>query len=231
MYLPPVEFHRTTTLGEAAELLERFGTAARLLAGGTDLLVDLKAGRVTTEHVISISSVPELKGITWDSGTLRIGAMTTITDLAESPPVRDNFAPILDATRRMAVQQIRNVATVGGNLASAVPCADLPPILTVLDASVELWSVGQTRTLALADFFAGPRQTALRKDEVLKALEEIKQSHAPITIDITPEEPDNSANRGKARKRLVEDNERGDIEELPEIDDDEAGDVGDAGGS
>jgi len=72
---------------------------------------------------------------------------------------------------------------------------------------------------------------SMSKDEVLKALEEIKQSHAPITIDITPEESDNSANRGKARKRLVEDNERGDIEELPEIDDDEAGDVGDAGGS
>lgn len=72
---------------------------------------------------------------------------------------------------------------------------------------------------------------SMSKDEVLKALEEIKQSHAPITIDITPEEPDNSANRGKARKRLVEDNERGDSEELAEIDDDEAGDVGDAGGS
>jgi phage terminase small subunit len=72
---------------------------------------------------------------------------------------------------------------------------------------------------------------SMSKDEVLKALEEIKQSHAPITIDITPEEPDNSSNRAKARKRIVEDDEGRDFEELPETDDDEAGDVGDAGSS
>ena len=72
---------------------------------------------------------------------------------------------------------------------------------------------------------------SMSKDEVLKALEEIKQSYAPITIDITPEEPDNTSNRRKARKRLVEDDEGGDIEEQPQADDDEAGDVGDAGGS
>jgi phage terminase small subunit len=72
---------------------------------------------------------------------------------------------------------------------------------------------------------------SMSKDEVLKALEDIKQSYAPITIDITPEEPDNSANRSKARERLVEDDEGGDIEEQPETDDDETGDVGDARGS
>jgi len=170
MYLPTVEFHQTTTLSEASDLLKRFGGRARLLAGGTDLLVDLKAGRVTTEHVISISRVAELKGVTEKNGALRIGALTTVTDLGRSKLVREQFSPILDATRRMAVQQIRNLATVGGNLASAVPCADLPPILTVLGASVEVWSAAGVRTLPLRDFFVGPRQTALGAGEVLSAV-------------------------------------------------------------
>jgi len=170
MYLPTVEFHQTTTLSEASDLLKRFGDRARLLAGGTDLLVDLKAGRITTDHVISISRVAELKGITHKDGALRIGALTTITDLGRSKLVRERFAPIMDATRSMAVQQIRNLATVGGNLASAVPCADLPPILTALGASVEVWSSGGMRMLSLRDFFVGPRKTALRAGEVLSTV-------------------------------------------------------------
>jgi len=170
MYLPTVEFHQTTTLDEASQLLVRFGDHGRLLAGGTDLLVDLKAGRVVADHVISISRIDELRGVTEDAGGLRIGALTTITELGRSTPVRERFTPILDATRRMAVHQIRNLATVGGNLASAVPCADLPPIMTAMGASVELWSPDRTRTLPLRDFFVGPRKTVLQKREILSAV-------------------------------------------------------------
>ncbi|MFQ5414836.1 MAG: FAD binding domain-containing protein [Phycisphaerae bacterium] len=167
MYLPDIELHEATSLSEAATLLARHAPDARLLAGGTDLLVDLKTGRVSAAHLVSIRGIDALRGVSQTNGSLRIGARTTITELDQAPVVREGFAPLLDATREMAARQIRNVATVGGNLASAVSCADLPPILIAMNASVVLWSPGGTRTVALEDFFAGPRRTVARQDEIL----------------------------------------------------------------
>ncbi len=171
MYLPSAELHQATTLAKASELLQRFGSTARLLAGGTDLLVDLKAKRITADHIISISRIDDLKGLTLSAEALRIGALTTITELDEAPLVRDRCPAILDATRSMAVWQVRNLATVGGNLASAVPCADLPPIFVALNATVALWSPQGERLLPLEQFFLGPRRTALREDEILSGVE------------------------------------------------------------
>ena len=170
MFLPNAEFHQTTTLDEASAMLRRFGAGARLLAGGTDLLVDLKAGRVRADHIVSITRIVELKRITLVDGSLRIGALATITQLDESPDVRRSFAPIRDATQRMAVRQVRNVATVGGNLASAVPCADLPPILTALGGAVELWSPAGVRLVPVASFITGVRRTARTEDEIISAV-------------------------------------------------------------
>lgn len=170
MYLPSVEFHRTRSLCEASELLKRYGSRGRVLAGGTDLLVDLKAKRVSTEHLISISHIAELQSITHENGSLRIGALTTITRLDESQLVRDLFPSILDATRAMAVRQVRNLATIGGNIASAVPCADLPPILTALNGSVVLWSNSGERIVPLDQFFVGARQTVMRETEILSGV-------------------------------------------------------------
>ena len=171
MYLPSTTFHQTTTLKKASELLQRFGSTARLLAGGTDLLVDLKAKRVTAEHIISISHIDELKGVSLNDESLRIGALTTITDLDEAPLVHEKYPAIVDATQSMAVRQVRNLATVGGNLASAVPCADLPPIFIALNAAVALWSPKGERLLPLEQFFLGPRRTARGEDEILSAVE------------------------------------------------------------
>lgn len=170
MYLPSINFHRTQSLSEASELLERYGSRSRVLAGGTDLLVDLKAKRVSTDHLISISRIAALKIITHEDDSLRIGALTTITELDESQLVRDRFPSILDATRVMAVRQVRNLATVGGNIASAVPCADLPPILTAINGSVALWSNNGERLVPLDQFFIGARQTVMRKTEILSGV-------------------------------------------------------------
>jgi len=170
MYLPTIELHQTSSLTEASALLERFGSNARLLAGGTDLLVDLKAKRVAVDHIISINKIAELKELSFDGSALSIGALTTITQLDESPIVRERFPAIADATRSMAVRQIRNLATVGGNLASAVPCADLPPILTAMNASARLWSPRQQRLLSLEAFFLGARRTARRENEILSGV-------------------------------------------------------------
>jgi carbon-monoxide dehydrogenase medium subunit len=168
--IPDLEVHEAASLAEASSLMNRYAPLARLLAGGTDLLVDLKTGRLAARHVVSISRINELRGVSTDGSGLRIGALTTPNQLASSPIVRQRFPAILDATRDMAAPQVRNMATVGGNIASAIPSADLPPILIVLNASVVLWSVDGERTLPLEDFFVGPRQSVRRDDEVLTSV-------------------------------------------------------------
>lgn len=167
MHLPDIELHEAATLQEAAAVKRRYAPDARLLAGGTDLLVDLKAGRVTAGHLVSVNRIDALRGVSETDGSLCIGALTTITQLHSSPIVGQRFSPILDATGKMAAPQIRNVATVGGNIACAVPCADLPPILTAIHASVALWSPKGERSVPLEAFFMDARQTVLRDDEVL----------------------------------------------------------------
>lgn len=170
MYMPAVKFHRATTLSEAFDLLRRCGPSVQLMAGGTDLLVDLKAMRLKTDHIVSISRISELTGITLGGDGLRIGALATITDLDESPLLDTDFEPIRDATQRMAVRQIRNVATVGGNLASAVPCADLPPILIAMNAVTHLVSPEGLREIPVSKFLLDVRRTALRGSEILAAV-------------------------------------------------------------
>jgi carbon-monoxide dehydrogenase medium subunit len=170
VYLPDIEVHEAATLEDAAAVMRRHAPDARLLAGGTDLLVDLKTRRISVGHVVSLHRIDALRGISETADGLRVGALTTIAQLDRSPVVRQGYSPLLDATSQMANPQIRNVATVGGNLASAVPCADLPPILTAMNASVVLWSPRRERTVPLDAFFVGVRQTALRKGELLTAI-------------------------------------------------------------
>lgn len=163
------ELHEPTDLAGAAQLLTRFSGRARLLAGGTDLLVDLKSARTTADHLVSLHRVESLRGIEKRRG-LRIGAMTTIAQIERSPLLDGPFTALREAARLMASPQVRHLATIGGNIASAVPCADLPPVLGVLDASLVLWSPRGERTAALEQFFTGPRQTIRREDEVLIAV-------------------------------------------------------------
>jgi carbon-monoxide dehydrogenase medium subunit len=170
MYLPPLELHEATSLEEAAALLDRYAPDARLLAGGTDLLVDLKTGRSTASHLVSIQRIRELSGVSETGEGLLIGALTTLEQLNASPIVAARYPVIRDATGRMAAPQIRNAATVGGNIAGGVPCADLPPVLMVLGASVTLWSPAGERRVAVGDLLRGNRQTILRTDEVLTAV-------------------------------------------------------------
>jgi carbon-monoxide dehydrogenase medium subunit len=170
LYLPDFELHDAASLDEASELLGRYAGDARLLAGGTDLLVDLRTRRYRAAHVISLNRLGELRGVRGNGGGLRIGALTTIGRLVRSGALRGHYEAILDAATRMASQQIRNLATVGGNIACAAPCADLPPILIVMDASIDLRSASGERTVPLDAFFTGPRETTIAPGEVLTAV-------------------------------------------------------------
>ena len=163
------ELHEPADLQHAVEILRRFPGEARLLAGGTDLLVDLKTARIATRHVISLHRIANLSAIERRSG-LRIGALTTIAQLENSTLLTGPYAVLREAARQMASPQIRNAATIGGNIASAVPCADLPPVLGVLNASLILWSPQGQRQVPLTEFFTGPRATVRRDDEILCAI-------------------------------------------------------------
>jgi len=120
MILSEAEFHEASTLERASELMGCWGAQAQLLAGGTNLLVDLKTDRFRTDHVISINRIAALRGISGADGGARIGALTTINQLPASTFIRERFPALLDAAREMASPQIRNMATVGGNIAGAV---------------------------------------------------------------------------------------------------------------
>jgi carbon-monoxide dehydrogenase medium subunit len=170
VYIPNVELHQAATLEEAASLMARHAPHARLLAGGTDLLVDLKTGRASTRHLVSLNRIEALRGISETEAGLRIGALATIAELERSRVIRERYAPLLDAASQMAARQIRNMATVGGNITAAVPCADLPPILSAMRATVTLWSADGEREVALEAFHTGPRETVRRDTEVLTAI-------------------------------------------------------------
>lgn len=180
MHLPDIVLHEPADLNEAGALLGRLGPRARVMAGGTDLLPDLKTGRVAADQIVSIARIPGMHGVEREEadhmppgdgrangGSLRIGALTTIAELEYHPLFSGPLAVIAEAARHMASPQVRNSATVGGNLAGAVPCADLPPVLAVLDASAVVWSPGGTRTFPLESLYVGARRTCLRPGEIL----------------------------------------------------------------
>lgn len=177
MYLPDFELHEAESPTEAAALLAEHAPDALLMAGGTDLLVDLKTGRRTAGHIVWLNRIEALRGIASNADGVCIGALTTISQLLDSAVVRDRCRPLLDAASQMAAPQIRNLATIGGNIACAAPCADIPPILMVMSASVELVSGTGTRQVLLDELFVGPRQTVIGRDEVLTA---VHVPHAPI---------------------------------------------------
>jgi carbon-monoxide dehydrogenase medium subunit len=160
-------FHQPTTLSEACELGRQYGPDARFLAGGTELLPDLKQQRDTAQHVIELRLIPGLKEIRHDGQLLRIGVAATLSEIAESPTVQRAFPALSEAILTMAAVQIRNRGTLGGNFCGAVPSADTPPICIAGDAEVRLAGVDGERTLPSEEFFLGPRETVLQPGELL----------------------------------------------------------------
>ncbi len=160
--------HRPKSIEEALTLKAQLEDA-RLLAGGTDLLVDIKQGLVSVKNLISLQDIPGLRGIREEGGSIWIGAMTTPEEVQGDERVNRHVPGLVDAARSMAAAQIRSTATIGGNIASAVPSADLPPSLMAADASV-LLVCGTTREIRLSEFFAGVRETACGPGEVLTAI-------------------------------------------------------------
>ncbi|MFV2002183.1 MAG: xanthine dehydrogenase family protein subunit M [Paracoccaceae bacterium] len=143
------------------------GEPAVILAGGTNLLIDLRAGSVRPDRVVALGELDELRTITVDKDRITIGSRTTVTDLLRDPRVAE-FAPaLIDAASLFAGQMVRNTATVGGNIACSSPAADLVPPLISLDARLTLTSAASSRSVALAEFYRGYKQDVRKPDEII----------------------------------------------------------------
>lgn len=171
MYPRSFEYHAASTVADALDLLDEHGDRdLELMAGGHSLLPTMKSGLATPEVVVDLGNVDELVGIEHDDGSTRIGAMTTYTALVED----DDLALTTCLPETAAVigdEQIRNLGTIGGNLAHADPAADLPGAVLASDATIHAQGPGGERTIPVSSFFEGMFTTTLGEDELLTAVE------------------------------------------------------------
>lgn len=155
------------------ELLDLLGSeeSVRLLAGGTDLMVEMRNGLTRPELVVDIKQVDGYRDIGWDEGSgLRIGPGVTINQLLGDPLVAEHYPLLVSCGHDLASHQIRNRATVVGNIVNASPCADMAPGLLCSRASAVVRSVRGERVVPLSEFFTGVKRTVLERDEVLAHL-------------------------------------------------------------
>jgi len=166
--MKPFEFIVPKSIFETLEVLEVYSTDANILAGGTDLLIELRKSTAKAPTiVIDISRLQELKGIEEFDNDICIKSLTTHSEIMESKVIQQ-FAPLLrQAVSTIGSPQIRNRGTIGGNIMNAAACADTVPPLMALDAMVKLQSVKGERLVPFIDFFVKPYQTTAAKDEVL----------------------------------------------------------------
>jgi CO/xanthine dehydrogenase FAD-binding subunit len=154
-------------LEDAIALLGEHGARAKILAGGTDLLVELKHAAYDPEVIVDVSRLRELKDIAVADDGLHIGALVTHSDIMNSPVIRDMFPALVAAAHSIGAMQTRNLGTLGGNLVTCVPSMDSGPALIALDASVTVASTEGRRRTPLAELFVGPRKTSLKPGDLL----------------------------------------------------------------
>jgi carbon-monoxide dehydrogenase medium subunit len=167
MLLPKFEYHEPTTLEEACQIMSELGHGAKPLAGGTDLIVNMKKKIVSPGHLVSLSMIDDLKKIDASNGLLKIGACLTAAELAESKEIRETLTALSRGAESLGSPLIRNLATIGGNLISARPAADLPPALIAYGAKVALKNSSGERLVSLEDLFLGPGETLIGPNEIL----------------------------------------------------------------
>lgn len=168
----PFEYVVPQTIPEALELLRKYGDSARLLAGGTDLLIYMQDGKLQPEYLVDLSHIDGLRGITYDETQgLRLGSLTSLRDIELSPVIREHYPALAASTYELAGIQIRNMGTIGGNTCNASPAADTIPPLMALDAVAVIAGIGSERRVPYTKFFVGPGKTVMHPDELLTAIE------------------------------------------------------------
>lgn len=160
------EFYEPTTLAEASRLFAQEHT--QLLAGGTDIVIGMKALTETPQSVISLQKIPGLAGITTEAdNSISVGAMTKVRDVELSAAIQQHHTALAEGAAEIGSIQIRNLATIGGNIAHASPAADTVAGLLVTDAQVDIASADGERTVPIDELFTGPGQTVLVPGEII----------------------------------------------------------------
>jgi len=155
------------SLGEALEALSELKERAKVVAGGTDVIVRVREGKWRPRVLVDISRLGELRGIELKGGVIRIGALTTYAELVGSGVIRKHARPLFEACSVIGTAQVRNKGTIGGNLSTGSPAGDSIPPLYVLGAAVTLVSERGARELPVSELLLGPGETAVRPDELI----------------------------------------------------------------
>jgi carbon-monoxide dehydrogenase medium subunit len=176
--LRPFGYHAPATLDEAIALLHELGDKGRPVAGGTDIVVQMKEGHTRFPYpdmVVGLQRIPDLQGIEFsDEHGLRIGAGATMADIANHDVIRQRYTALAKGAGVVGSLQTMNMGTIGGNVCNAAPSADTVPGLLAFEAQAIIAGRGEQRTIPLTEFFHGPGRTALKHGELLMAL------HLPV---------------------------------------------------
>lgn len=168
MHLPQFEHFAPTSVAEACTLLATHGAAALPLAGGTDLLVKMKNRKVVPRYIVNLKSISGLDEIAYDAADgLTVGALVTIQALKNSVAVKRNCRILAQAAAAESSVQVRNIATIGGNISNASPAADAPLALIAAGARIEIAGVDARRDILLEQFYRGPGQSILQPGEIV----------------------------------------------------------------
>jgi len=174
--LPKFDYYSPRTLAEACSFLSQHKGKARVIAGGTDLLVKMGDRKLAPQYLVGLKGISDLDYIKHDAPEgLRIGALATNQAIANSPVIRERFGCLAEAAGEMGTVQVRNLGTIGGNLCNAAPSADVAPPLIALGARLKLVSPRGERIIEAEEFFAGPGETVLMADEILAEVQVPKQ--------------------------------------------------------
>ncbi|MCU0689892.1 MAG: xanthine dehydrogenase family protein subunit M [Polyangiaceae bacterium] len=170
MHLPHFEYSAPASVEELVALLKEHGEAAKILAGGTDLLPQMLRRDTKASHLLDLQHIAPLKRLSYEQGIgLTMGAAVTIEQLAASEVIKTCYHALYQGAQAIGSPQVRAMASIGGNSCNASPCADTPPPLIALGATVELVSHRGKRKLPLEEFILGNREVALARDEVLES--------------------------------------------------------------
>jgi len=164
----PFEFYQPASLQEASRILRESGPGGRFLAGGTDLVIAMKEKGLVPKYIVDLKRIAGLSGIhEQGDGSIAIGALTTMREIEISPLITKKYSFLSQSAAEVGSIQIRNRATVGGNMANATPSADVAPALIALNATAKITGASGDRTVPLEEYFRGPGQTVMGTDEIL----------------------------------------------------------------
>ena len=163
-----LQYLRPTTLEDALDLLDKYGKEAKILAGGTDIIIALKDKAIRCKYIIDIKGIKDMQNITFsEEGGLSIGAAVSLNDIIESQDVKTNYNILIQSAKTLANSLLRNRATLIGNICNSSPGGDMLPASLVLEGNLEVASKDGKRIIPLKDFFTGVKRNALREAEVV----------------------------------------------------------------